>query len=352
MSLEELKKKLNRDWPTIDKSRADAEVQVRKLDKMLADAAEDRGSLVSQDISLVVFGSLARSEWTSGSDLDWTLLIDGGADHEHANTAHQVSLLLEREGFGKPGPTGTFGNLTFSHTIIHQIGGSDDSNHNTTQRLLLLLESKVVNHHEAYDRVILGILRRYLQNDFRNFRLKVPRFLLNDLHRYWRTMCVDYASKYRERASEGWAIRNIKLRMSRKLIFAAGLVMCYSCDPEMFHQQNPTIGDVPKVEEMVDHLRQHFVEQTPLDILCGAINLWAKPETASDILNAYEAFLSRLDNADDRNHLKLLSPDKSANDNLFQDLQRHTRSFEKGLERFFFDDDPTLAALNREYGVF
>ena len=31
----------------------------------------------SEDTSLVVFGSLARGEWTSGSDLDWTYLIDG-----------------------------------------------------------------------------------------------------------------------------------------------------------------------------------------------------------------------------------------------------------------------------------
>ena len=31
----------------------------------------------SEDTSLVVFGSLARQEWTSASDLDWTYLIDG-----------------------------------------------------------------------------------------------------------------------------------------------------------------------------------------------------------------------------------------------------------------------------------
>ena len=33
--------------------------------------------------SVIAFGSLARKEWTSGSDVDWTLMIDGPADMDH-----------------------------------------------------------------------------------------------------------------------------------------------------------------------------------------------------------------------------------------------------------------------------
>jgi predicted nucleotidyltransferase len=190
MSVGILGKTLNKSWPAIEKAKAAADAQINKLRAIIQESKID-----SEDISIVVFGSLARREWTSGSDLDWTMLIDGEADHEHAHTAHKFSELLEKAEFRSPGATRTFGTLTFSHNVIHQIGGLDDTNRNTTQRLLLLLESIPGNRREAYDRVIRAVLRRYLQNDFREFRLKVPRFLLNDVHRYWRTLCVDYANK-------------------------------------------------------------------------------------------------------------------------------------------------------------
>ncbi len=48
----------------------DAALRTREeLDKLLS--GEIPG-YTSEDTSLVVFGSLARGEWTSGSDLDWT----------------------------------------------------------------------------------------------------------------------------------------------------------------------------------------------------------------------------------------------------------------------------------------
>jgi hypothetical protein len=113
-----------------------------ELDEVLS----GMGKYASDDSSLVVFGSLAGDEWTSGSDLDWTFLIDGQAESEHFDIAQKIRKLLKEneKQFPQPGSTGTFGNMAFSHDIVHQIGGQNDSNKNTTQRILLLLESRPI----------------------------------------------------------------------------------------------------------------------------------------------------------------------------------------------------------------
>jgi hypothetical protein len=116
-------------------------------------------------------------------------------------------------------------------------------------------------------------------------------------------------------------------------------------------ERNPELASDPTVEKMAEYLRS-FVGQTPLDILCEALSRWSNAETAGLILDSYDAFIARLDDRDNRERLKSLSPEHSADDELFQELQEHTRTFEKGLERLFFDDNPVLTALNREYGVF
>ncbi len=117
--------------------------------------------LDSADTSIVAFGSLARNEFTRGSDIDWTLLIDGQAASEHLAIANKVRDEIAKLEGKEPGGEGIFGKLSFSHDIIHQIGGQNDTNANTTQRILLLLESCVLGKPEAHDRVIGNILGRY-----------------------------------------------------------------------------------------------------------------------------------------------------------------------------------------------
>ena len=100
----------------------------------------------------------------------------------------------------KPGDTGTFGTIASSHDVVHHIGGLDDTNRNMTRRLLLLLESTAVVNPLIRSRVIRAVLDRYVvwgrglaSRTAGGFR--VPRFLLNDVVRFWRTVAVDYAAK-------------------------------------------------------------------------------------------------------------------------------------------------------------
>jgi len=68
-------------WSTIFKGRMLATAFSEQIKDQLS--IQPHASLFSSDTDMVVFGSLARQECTSGSDIDWTLLIDGQANADH-----------------------------------------------------------------------------------------------------------------------------------------------------------------------------------------------------------------------------------------------------------------------------
>jgi predicted nucleotidyltransferase len=311
----------------------------------------------SEDTSLVVFGSLARGEWTSGSDLDWTYLIDGGANSDHLRIAQDIQKVLEKAGFQPPGPTGTFGNMAFSHDIIHQIGGQNDTNKNTSQRILLLLESKPIGkRREAYDRVMRGVINRYLEEDShplmhdeKNFR--VPRFLLNDIVRFWRTMAVDFANKQRDRAGAGWGLRNAKLRMSRKLIFASGLLVCFSANLDRDLQSTISTDKNDIRIRLAEYIREQ-VNLTPLEILARSMNRYGVPEPiAQEFFGAYTEFLELLNQEKVREALKNIRAQDSRTDSTFRQIRKVSGAFEHALNNIFFENE-LIAPLTKKYGVF
>lgn len=61
-------------WPNI------AAASSLSRDKLALIAEMARDVLPRDEGSLVVFGSLARREFTQGSDIDWAVMIDGRAN--------------------------------------------------------------------------------------------------------------------------------------------------------------------------------------------------------------------------------------------------------------------------------
>jgi len=341
----------------LDPLRKAREASLKTREDLDALLSSRIGKYASEDTSLVVFGSLARGEWTTKSDLDWTYLIDGGANSDHLKISQEIQKHLKDAGYAEPGPTGIFGNMAFSHDIIHQIGGQYDTNKNTTQRILLLLESCPIGRRtEAYERVIRAVINRYLEEDVhpltRNSKgYRVPRFLLNDIVRFWRTMAVDFASKQRDRAGEGWGLRNAKLRMSRKLIFASGLLVCFSATLDMdLNDQISTDKDAIKLK-LVNHIRDR-VRLTPLQILAKSIEQYGVPyPTAKELFGAYAEFLELLNDGESRDALKALRASDSRTDATFGRVRDMSRAFESALDQVFFVN-PEVAPLTRKYGVF
>ncbi len=344
-----LQSKLGQEWLAVRDARARALEINERVEKAVA-------GLTSTDAGLVIFGSLARMEWTSGSDVDWTLLVDGQADPEHLGVSQRVALSLEKEGFDPPGTSGIFGNMTFSHDLIQKIGGREDTNENTTRRVLLIQESKAFGKTGAYDRVLKHIFSRYLKDDrglrFGSQPFKVPRILLNDIVRYWRTVTVDFVDKQRGHAGLGWGLRNAKLRMSRKLIFATGMLSCFSCQILSSENVREDLTRSQSTIAMEEHLRK-FVQQTPLEILARfLVEKNIKNETSEKLFSSYNSFLSLLNDPDKREHLKKLRMTDIPTDLVFEEVRKMSRVFQEGLTSLFFYDDEELKQLTIFYGVF
>jgi hypothetical protein len=349
--VQQLASRVGASWHTIEQARAET---IRQRERLAHCAA----SLITSDTSLVVFGAIARGEWTSQSDVDWVLLIDGQSVPEHKLQETEIARALVTDGFTKPGSSGIFGRMVGSHDLVHTIGGEDDLNSNTTRRILLLLESCPIGNREAYDRVRLQIVKRYLLDDrgltHGSTGTRIPRFLLNDLTRYWRTVTVDFVYKQSADGDKKWALRNAKLRMSRKLIFASGLARVFLCalDPDAHEAQEEL-----RQSRTVSNLTAYFTEQltlTPLEVLakfCETLQIDAA--TVDQIFGNYDRFLAILNDPSKRDDLaRATSHEDLRQSSAWADIRDISHPFHAGLVNLFLRNHPELAQLTMEYGVF
>lgn len=355
--LAELGKILECSWKHIEEASENA----LKTHQLLSKIIEGKPG---SETSVIVHGSVARQECTQGSDLDWTLLVDGQADASVQATFLAIKNALSDAGhFKQPGQEGTFGAVAFSQPIMHYIGGEEDSNSNTTRRVLLLLEAQPVGvRREAFDRVRKAILKRYIDEDRGLLRKSiadeslrwVPLFLLNDFARYWRTMAVDFAYKQFDRGNKGYALRSIKLGVSRKLLFASGLLACFWCDPEVSKNEDQE----PSKQSLVNCLDM-FLSLTPLERLAlfFAVQIRTSDsefmrKTAKDLFDAYDDFLGLLNDPKKRKHLDELRPGDEEVDAVFQEARIMRRSFRLAIQDMFMGEGSPLRDHSIEKGVF
>ncbi len=348
--LKELQTKLSREWPAVTKAIDSTEQELRELERLLL--PPDARPL-AENVSLVLFGSLARGESTSRSDLDWTLLINGEVDGQHFTLFQTIRKKLREENWTAPGATGIFGGLAFSHDLVHCIGGQDDTNKNLTLRMLLLLESVSIGDDEPRQMVIRAILKRYLADDPHwtwKPDGKLPRFLLNDVVRFWRTLAVDFADKFHDQEGEKWALRNAKLRFSRKLILLTGMLACFNW--RLYGLGSSSTGLGPTVEEAITHFEWYF-SRPPLDILADELLRANAPlELCDNIFSAYDKFLAILDNQASRNQLETIPREKADKSPVFQEIRKLSHEFRDALLNWLYMPNTPQYELVKEYGLF
>src|SRR5690606_34855721 len=104
-------------------------------------------------------------------------------------------------------------------------------------------------------------------------------------------------------ADQKWALRNAKLRMSRKLTFVKGLLLCLDCEVFAGREIWAETGNSFSHEQLVGGC-QKLVRLTPLDGLARVcLNLGCQDQ-AREIFQAYDEYLALIDDSEAREHLE------------------------------------------------
>lgn len=236
--LESASSSLSTDLPNIRKA---ADFSARMLATIREALREDVPPLEDECLDIIVFGSLARLEATGASDLDYVVAVHSLPDDVRRTRTliEAVSAVQQRIGLKSPGRSRMFGTVMSVSDIAERIGLEQDTNLNHSRRILLFQESASVYAPELLERLLRVILERYLAG-YNEPKRGVPRFLLNDVLRYWRTIAVDYQAKQWDSLEPDWGLRYIKLLISRKLAFAgtlASILRTESAEVDYFVEQ-------------------------------------------------------------------------------------------------------------------
>jgi hypothetical protein len=352
-------------FPNLAAARERTERRVAEVSRALAATPESEG------VSTCVFGSWARAELTDESDDDWAVLVStttrnggtsrdgdaarggttrgdsggaargGGTSRDGDGVAAwagpvdtEIAAAAAELGGGdrRPGAQGVFGEPVNVADLVGNIGLDADTNTNFTRRMLLLLESREL-HGAVRRQAIDQILSRYLSDSRPG---QPPRFLLNDVVRYWRTICVDFEGKAaRGGPDPKWASRNAKLRTSRKLLFAAGLLPVLLCQ---LHDTDPAA------------FLARWFDAPALDRISTTFLFAGLPDAGVRALSAYDRWIELMAHRDIRAELAQITYATRDASVLYSEIKDLGRVFEDALGALLFS--PLLGRLTRTYVIF
>jgi len=343
-ALEQLAQRTGVPFPNLTAARARTQQRLFQLQTRLSEGPS--ASLLDEEgpgrQAVVLFGSWGRAELTAASDDDWAIVVDGAEPPEHER-GQLIMWVGDAVGGGRaaPGRQGTFGDVVSAATLARNIGLEDDTNTNLTRRMLLLLESVPATGRDVWARALRGVLDAYLHPSTDSGDYQPPRFLLNDLVRYWRTIAVDFEGKHRadEHADEKWVLRNAKLRLSRKLLFAGGLI------PVLLCRERPA-------REMTVFLERQLAAP-PTDRIASAFLAARGPgvlDVGARTLGAYDRWVGMLADPDKREELSHLTREDRAASATWREVRELGEHFEDGLLALLFQTE--IAPISQRYLIF
>jgi hypothetical protein len=189
--------------------------------------------------SVVVYatGSIGRQEAGLHSDLD-VFCVDV-ADDASARISHLDSIRLfsdliavnQSNGFPPFSNDGQFLDVHPIEDLLELLGTSSDDYRNLfTARMLLLLESEPIFGQAAYDEVVERVIDLYWRQCDDASRFK-PTLLINDLIRYWKTLCLAHeAKRNQDPGKPKLRVDVLKLEFNRMWMVFNGLAYFFAYD--------------------------------------------------------------------------------------------------------------------------
>jgi hypothetical protein len=240
-------------------SRREAALRQILKDRLFTDPA----------LTVFVAGSMGRSEMGSRSDLDLFLVslktCDESQQQELIDSLDQLNKNLSYTPFSNR----RYVKVYELGALLRNTGSPQDDTENCfTARMLLLLESRVLANESTYLQVLDQVLSQYFRDE-RGKSSYRPLFLLNDILRYWRTLCLNYEELRHDRDRPWWK-KNINLKFSRMLtVFATVATL--------------TVNDVHSKADF-----QPICGRTPIQRLASALDCL----NDNSLLPGFEIFLS------------------------------------------------------------
>lgn len=264
-----------------------------------------------QDLIIGVNGSVARREYTSGSDIDHFFLYVNDVSSQDVDLSgeeYEFRKALEFKGLKMPASGGVFEGALNADKLLTPIGGDDDTNKTLTRRMLFLLEGEWIFNQGVFEDLRVKLISQYVADSLEHDKLAL--YLLNDIIRYWRTICIDFEHKT-SGGKKPRALRLAKLRMSRMLLCFAGMVAIAEA------------SDLPPNEKR-DRLVELFSQQG-ITRLEGILS-----EEFSPAKQLYGQFLSSLDDETVRSKLNL-DGDEGMQTPEFEEMTELARKFKNEL---------------------
>jgi predicted nucleotidyltransferase len=294
---------------------------VAQMERIRAHITENPPPASSQVHIMAVAGSLARNEASPESDLD-LILITQPAETVALPDEKLVrwrTTLCDALSIKRHNPRGVFAAPVTLAQMSSSAGSEAEPYANVAIRILILLESAWLWNQDNYETLLASIVEKYsedLQHDARkNFV-----FLMNDVVRFFRTVCVNYQYTKSETPDGKWPLRNIKLRHSRVMMYFSMIAAIGALSQEHSNQK-------------VDALKI-LVKMPPLRRLFTIYRL-SGDNSFYKVAGFYNVFVDFLEQAKVREELKNLEYGERYNSATFAHLKANSDALCSELFRFF-----------------